>query len=114
MRPSRRTVLKAVAASAFAVPVSNGRAREAPAFIVFDSRIAQSRAFAQAHSCRKIDIAKEDANFWRSLRTATPSGHVAGLTRWSDLVAVRGLLQPQGKRLISETRHDGLFRWTMA
>jgi hypothetical protein len=116
MKLSRRTLIKTGSVTAVAALASvRAAAGEAPALTVFDSRIAQSRAFANAQTGLRIDVAHEDANFWRALRAGAPAGRIIGLTAWSDLVVVRGLLEEKGKRLKSEQQlgKSHLLRWEM-
>lgn len=114
MKVSRRSLLKAGAVASLA---ASGTARAvagaAPALVIYDSRLPESRAFAALVSAPRIDVAHEDARFWKSLREAAPQGRIAGLTRWSDLVLVRGYLEEQGRRVTAETRQGMLFRWDM-
>ncbi len=116
MKLSRRTLIKTGSITAVAAMASvRAVGGEAPALVVFDSRLAQSRAFAGAHNGPRIDVAHEDANFWRALRADAPVGRVIGLTAWSDLVVVRGLLEEKGKRLKAEHRlgESHILRWEM-
>ena len=117
MRVSRRSLIKAgAAAAAVAAPAVRSVAARHPSLVVFDSRIAESLAFAQQHDGPAIDVAHEDAQFWRNLRTAAPKGRVVGMTRWTDLVIVRGELEAQGKRLKRESQASPHrpFMWEMA
>jgi hypothetical protein len=99
-------------ASGFAV---TGRPVAVPAsMIVFDSRSPQSRNWRWRGLHSAVDVAHEHANFWRTLRRATPRGRVVGLTAWSDLVLVRGLLEEKGLRLRAEARCGRLFYWEMS
>jgi hypothetical protein len=82
--------------------------------IVYDSRLPQSRGLLRQNSRRAVDVADEHANFWRTLRAAAPRGRVVGLTAWSDLVQVRGLLEEKGLRLRAEARCGKLFYWEMS
>ncbi len=114
MRIGRRALLKAgaagIAASASAPVVSRQYS-----LIVFDSRLPPSRAFAR-NAPASIDIAREDANFWRSLRDAR-TRPVSGLTGWSDFVTARGFLEERGLRVKAQSPLPGephLFRWEMA
>lgn len=70
---------------------------------VVDRRLAASAVIfraAAAKSARIIDIEAEDAVLWRNVRALTAAdGCVAGCTRWSDLVMVRGFLEEKGMRL---------------
>ena len=50
----------------------------------------------------------------RDLRRLRPDGRVVGLTSWSDLVQVRGLLEQRGSRLHAQARCGRLFYWEMA
>jgi hypothetical protein len=115
MSVSRRSVLKyglLASASAFAGTRSAFAAPE-PALLVFDSRLAQSRALLGSRGARAIDVARQPAALWRDLRAARPTGRVVGLTSWSDLVQARGVLEGQGKRLRVEARRGRLFYWEM-
>lgn len=116
MRVNRRTLIKAGAATAVAATATvRSAAAETPALVVFDSRLPESIAFAASFGGAKLDVAHEDRQFWTRLRRGAPEGRVIGLTRWSDLVVVRGELERQGKRLLSE-RQDHThapFRWEM-
>lgn len=115
MKLSRRTMIKSGTGIAVLTSVRGAAAfTDSPALVIFDSRSAASTAFARRYSATRIDVAREDENFWRTLRGTTPAGTIIGLTSWSDLVVVRGFLEEQGKRLKSETRARDLFRWTMA
>jgi anaerobic selenocysteine-containing dehydrogenase len=114
MRLSRRSFIKAgAAATAAATPVL-AFATPGPVLVIFDGRNTESRAFARAFAAPAIDIAQEDANFWRQFRAVAPEGHVVGLTGWSDWVLARGFLEEKGKRLREEVPTGQLFRWTMA
>jgi hypothetical protein len=114
MRIDRRSLLKsgAVAGGIVAAPVA-ARAFKPQALTIFDSRALPSRAFAHGQRGAKIDVAQEDAQLWRSLRTAS-KGRIEGLTSWSDWVLVRGLLEERGLRVKAEAKAGTLFRWTMA
>jgi hypothetical protein len=115
---TRRALL---ASAVFASAISTGVARVAPkgarrapgALRFFDSRMPLSRAWIGAHTGNSIDVAQEQANRWSRLRNSAPAGRVAGLTRWSDYIQVRGALEQKGKRLRLEARSGGLFYWEM-
>jgi hypothetical protein len=116
MNLSRRTMIQSSAA-VVALGATNANARAVaaqPGLIIFDSRVAASRAFAADFAAPHIDVATEDLLLWRSLRTVAVSGPVLGLTGWSDWVVVRGLLQEKGKRLKQESKSGTLFLWRMA
>lgn len=70
---------------------------------VVDRRLAASEDIirsAAARGARIIDIGAEDAVLWRNVRALRAGdGGVAGCTRWSDLVMVRGFLEEKGMRL---------------
>ena len=112
----RRSLIKAGAITAAAVATIKSVAAQGPALVVFDSRLPESVAFAQGLGGTKLDVAHEDRTFWSALRAGAPKGRVVGLTRWSDLVVVRGELETQGKRLKSERQNDpqAPFHWEMA
>lgn len=114
MKLSRRSLIKVGAVASLAASgTARAMAGAAPALVIYDSRLPESRAFAALIPAPRIDVAQEDARFWASLRAAAPKGRIAGLTRWSDLVVVRGYLEEQGRRLRHETRQGMLFRWDM-
>jgi len=91
--------------------VSALAAQRRPALVIYDSRLPRSLTYARTLPGPRLDIAHEDARLWRSLRDALPTGPVVGLTRWSDLVLVRGFAGDQRKRLRSHARDGGLFAW---
>lgn len=116
---TRRGVLRggAVASAAIAVPVGAAALRKA-GLVVYDSGIAESRAFARgAGTMRRLDLAEEHRARFATLRAGLPRGKtIEGLTRWSDWVALRSELESQGWRLAFEARSGKsveLFRWTM-
>ncbi len=115
MSITRRSVLQSalmVAATLFAG--TSGALAPPPALLVYDSRLAGSRTFRSRHTGRAIDLADEHANLWRRLRSVRPTGTVAGLTRWSDYVQTRAVLEGQRLRLRTEARLGPLFYWEMA
>ena len=116
MNATRRLILKGALLAAASAATLTGRAIGMPsaAMIVYDSRLAQSRGLLGQNSPRAVDVAVEHANFWRTLRGTAPRGLVVGLTSWSDLVLVRGLLQEKGLRLRTEIRRGELFYWEMS
>jgi hypothetical protein len=116
MSVTRRTLLQGLLVAAGTVSTGTGWAISVPAMalLVYDSRLPQSRTLKHRHGGRSIDLAHEHANFWRHLRTLRYDGRVVGLTSWSDLVQVRGLLEEQGKRLRAEAPCGPLFYWEMA
>ena len=112
---SRRYLLAsgAVAATLAAVGGSRLAAAAPPALVVYDSRRADSLAFARSIAAPRIDVAREDGNFWRTVRSVSTDGPIVGLTGWSDWVLVRGMLEEKGKRLRREVQVGRLFHWTM-
>ena len=116
MNVTRRLVLKGALLAAASACAATGRAVGMPsaAMIVYDSRLPQSRGLLRQNSRRAIDVVDEHANFWRTLRGTAPRGRVVGLTNWSDLVQVRGLLEEKGLRLRAEARCGKLFYWEMS
>ena len=117
MKVSRRNLIKAGAVTAVSATVTvRSTAADRPALVVYDSRLPESVAFAATLVGLTLDVAHEDRNFWSTLRAGAPAGRVVGLTRWSDLVIIRGELEAQGKRLKSERQRDSHapFHWEMA
>jgi hypothetical protein len=93
------TALGAVAAAALLTERQASDWRVA----IVDRRLAASGDIirtAVVKGARVIDIEAEDAVLWRNVRSLDAmDGGVAGCTRWSDLVTVRGLLEEKGMRL---------------
>lgn len=122
MSVTRRFVIKgALLAAASACAAGRGLAgMPSVSMIVYDSRLPQSRGLLGQNltwtvgSSRAIDVADEHANLWRTLRGTVPRGPVVGLTSWSDLVLVRGLLEEKGLRLRGQARRGRLFYWEMS
>jgi hypothetical protein len=118
MSITRRSVLQGVLIAAAAAGTGKTFAGTAIAgtpvsFVVYDGRLPQSRAWSNRYSSPAIDVAHEHAHFWRNLRGGLPAGPVVGLTRWSDFVLVRTLLQEKGLRLRTQARRGDLFQWEM-
>jgi hypothetical protein len=124
---TRRGAISALGAAGAVPLLATGLfvADNAPALAIFDSRIAESRAFAsrmKASGARLFDVASQDQSLWREARGGfglAKRSRVAGLTRWSDWVAVSSLLAEQGHRAKSHEKvrtaaHQGLFSWSMA
>jgi len=114
MNITRRSLLKCALVAATAVPGTSRLRPEPGVLLVYDSRLPQSLALQQSHVGRAIDLAHEHANRWENLRRLRPDGRVVGLTSWSDLVQVRGLLEQRGSRLRAQARCGRLFYWEMA
>jgi hypothetical protein len=112
---TRRSVLQgAFVVAATLSSRTSGELAPPPALIVYDSRLAPSRRFRSRHTGRAVDLADEHVNLWRNLRSVRTTGIVAGLTRWSDYVQTRALLEEQRLRLRTEARWGSLFYWEMA
>jgi hypothetical protein len=127
LKLTRRSALTAmaVAGSASAIGMGQWAFATAPDLAIFDSRIPESQAFAkqmQRRGARLFDVADQDQSLWREARDGfglTSRSSVAGMTRWSDWVAVSSLLAERGYRTKSHeklraTSHRGLFAWAMA
>lgn len=124
MRLTRRHALAGGAAlgAAAGLPLAAKRVAARPSLLVHDSRLVESAAFLAAHpGTRRLDIAPEASRMWRGLRHGLPRGAaIAGLTRWSDWMQLRGALESEGWRVRSEQivraaapfRHD-LVLWAM-
>jgi hypothetical protein len=117
MNISRRTMLWSAVIGAGAVTQIGWSAvaalQPSISLRIFDSRSGASRAWGESSAESAIDVAQENANRWRNLRSLTPQGLVAGLTAWSDFVQARGVLEEKGKRLRAESRSGRLFYWEM-
>lgn len=119
----RRGLLKAglLAGTLAAGPATAALASGAP-LAVFDSRIAESRAFARsAAAADTIDLTRERVTLFARLRGSLPPGRIEGLTGWSDWVALRGELESRGWRVLAEapvaapaSGRAHLFRWSLA
>ena len=120
MNLSRRTMLKGAATIGAVGAAPAALAGNHRGLTIYDSRIAESLAFAKGRYPR-LDVAALDETRWAELRGelgTTP--RIAGLTGWSDWIVARGLLEERGFRLRSETRvaarlsgKTNLFRWEM-
>ena len=116
MKVSRRDFVKAGAA---VTAVAGGRATEAlakgaPVLVVYDSRHPESLAFAAGHELPRLDVAAEHGQLWKTVRSSLPEGKVIGLTRWSELVIMRGYAGEQGKRLRHERKVGRFFAWELS
>jgi hypothetical protein len=109
---TRRGFVGAGAAAAAMARVPVLAASAAPVLVVYDSRLAGSRAFA-AFAANAIDVAVQHPANWRALRRPLPPGRIAGLTRWSDYVVARGFAEEQRRRVVSERLDRGLVAWEM-
>ncbi|GHC95772.1 hypothetical protein [Novosphingobium pokkalii] len=118
----RRTLLRSgtLAVASVAMPAS-AHAAALPALVVFDSRVAESRAFAAAFPlAARHDVALGPLALARRLATVG-QGRVEGLTGWSDWVMLRSAARGRGLRATAEQAAEAplsgrrhLFRWSMA
>ena len=115
MKLSRRDLVKAGAAMSTLAggSATQALASKAPVLVVYDSRHAESVAFAAGYRLPSLDVAAEHGQFWQGLRSSLPKGTVVGLTRWSELVIVRGYAEEQGKRLRHERKGGRYFAWEL-
>lgn len=117
-RLTRRDALKAgaIASAALAAPIA-AASLHTRRIVVFDSRIAESLAFARTADGRGIDLAGEHGARFASIRGGLPEAQqIDGLTRWSDFAALRREFERQGWRITAESRAgkaSALFRWSM-
>lgn len=120
----RRGLLRAgtLAAAAAGTPgAARAAAAALPALVVFDSRVAESRAFAQGFPlASRHDLALGPLAL-RARLSALEGGRIEGLTGWADWVALRGAARGTGLRLSADQRitaplsgRRNLFRWTLA
>ncbi|NKJ43398.1 hypothetical protein [Novosphingobium sp. SG720] len=118
----RRTLLRTgtLVAAGTALP-AGAQAVAPPALVVFDSRVAESRAFAASFPlAARHDVMHGPLALRRRLAGLAP-GRVEGLTGWSDWVTLRGAARGQGLRPTAENAvpapvsgKRNLFRWSMA
>jgi hypothetical protein len=129
---TRRAVLAGVATAGVAATLAlKAGGAQQPALAIYDSRLAEARAFAASARARGIplhDIAREDDDLWRSLRSVAgrnfagaPGRAVIGMTGWTGFVSVRGLFEAQGLRVRHEAKIRSsrratptIFEWRMA
>ena len=116
MSLTRRSLLHGALLTAATAALGSRGVRASPsgALLVYDSRLPQGRALRNRHDGPAVDLQREHANSWRTLRCAARHERVVGLTRWSDLVQARSLLQERGLRMRLERRQGQLFYWEMA
>ena len=112
---TRRAVLTRVLAAAGAVclEASAGPREQGPTLALVDGRSRVSRAFRHEFACESIDVSEEDRTAWRRLRCWRGAGRVVGLTRWSEYLQARAVLEERGMRLRREISHHDLIQWEM-
>jgi hypothetical protein len=111
---SRRYLLKASAATSLVLGYgAHAGLQTGSGLFITDSRLPESLVLARKLDLKILDIASENENMWASLRHFSHAGDVSGLTRWSDWVLIRGMLEEKGKRVRQQTRIGGLFYWRM-
>jgi hypothetical protein len=113
MRLTRRNFVKVGAAAAVVTPSARLLATTKTELFVFDSQLTESVREANIASAPLLDIAAQQKSNMRALRSALPKGAIAGLTRWSDYVLVRGYAEEQGKRIKTERQRGHLIEWRM-
>ena len=113
---TRRLVLTGVLATtgALCLGASDEARTQAPALVLIDARSGSSHAFRHEFACEAIDVSQEERIGWRCLRCWNGSGGVAGLTRWSEYLQARAVLEERGMRLRREISHHDLIQWEMA
>jgi hypothetical protein len=109
---TRRTLLAGAAGVGGLVLVPITFTDNAPSLHVFDSRLRGSKRSARAVH----DLANEDGSLWRASRDLRPGpgDRVTGMTRWSDWIAMRGLLGERGLRARSLSVKGNIAIWEMS
>ncbi|MEY2927979.1 MAG: hypothetical protein RL367_2456 [Pseudomonadota bacterium] len=120
MQVSKRQFLGGSAALGAAMVVTPARASARPVLALYDSRIADSRAYAQSQRAlgvSLIDVVHQEQTQWRMLRGHDAAGRVVGMTSWADWVAISSHLGERGMRVVTLERqpvaHAALFRWEL-
>lgn len=118
LRPvlTRRSALTGVLATTAALcfDAYPGARSKAASLVLIDARSGSSHAFAHELTCESIDVSVEERTGWRRLRSWSGSGRVAGLTRWSEYLQARAVLEERGMRVRQEIPRGDLIRWEMA
>ena len=119
MELDRRGVLALGGAAVAAAPALGALpAGRGSAVLIFDPASVEARALAApAKGYRLVALTGDPVRLWRD-GLAEHRGPVAGLTRWSDYLVLRGLAEEGGLRLRSEERVATgrgplLVRWQM-
>lgn len=106
---TRRTLIVSGAALAGTLPASLRLARTG--YVVFDSRLARSRAWAGARTGHAIDVAHPPIDLWRALEAIPARATLAGMTGWSDFLTIRDHLRTAGLRLRHLGTRTGIAHW---
>ena len=115
MKVSRRKVLVSGAMLAGTLPVSVRALGTAGATVsVFDSRSKPSCAWAETRTGPTIDVAQAPHELWKCLQDVPAESVIAGSTRWSDFLVVRGQLRATGLRLRHLSQHHGIVEWVLS
>jgi hypothetical protein len=104
---SRRAMIASGGVALGAIAIASARVK-APAITlhIHDSRLPNIHRSQLAQTTH--DIANEEAQLWRASRTLNVARGdvVTGETRWSDWVALRGVLAERGLRQRSAVVHE--------
>jgi len=102
------------ATGALCLDATAGACEQVPALALIDARSVLSQGFTHELACESIDVSVEERSGWRRLRCWRGPGPVVGLTRWSEYLQARAVLEERGMRLRREIRNHDLIRWEMA
>ncbi|MCW6533539.1 hypothetical protein [Sphingomonas lycopersici] len=114
----RQALTGLIAGAALSGAPAARAARGAQTVIVADLRLPAVRQLTAGYRpARLIDLSAAHADLWREMRGFVPGGaRVIGVTRWSDWIAVRGLLIERGLRVRAERPLAAAraFSWEMS
>lgn len=90
--------------------------------VLYDSRLVDEAALTPfaARGARCIALTGDPVQLWRSgdaaAVLAAPGSRLLGMSRWADLLIVRGLAAESGRHLQSQRfdRATGVFTWLIA
>jgi hypothetical protein len=121
---SRRRFLAGVtvAGGALSVPLASAMPGTTGNLVVlYDQRLADRTAFAhfETRGVRCLALAGDPVRLWRgdaAQLLGSRDTRLMGVTRWADLLIIRGLAAESGRRLQSEKldRATGMFTWMIA